>query len=86
MAAFKLVLKFNKNSLCRDGAAFLVVQNHTTDDDGDILLTPEAASPEEFEGYLKMIQADLDKVAKEARKKFAEMRKGGQRPLGLKTI
>jgi hypothetical protein len=48
----------------------VMVQNHVSDADGRVFITPECFSLDELEGYINALQDDLDQLRKRARRAF----------------
>lgn len=72
MKTFLLKLKFNDPDAMRARASsWIIPGDHTRDEDGWPLLTPHCASLGEIEWHIDRMQAELEEIRIEARKKYA---------------
>ena len=86
MKTIFLKLKFvgpDADASSTQGNAWIVPGDHTRDNDGWPLLTPHCADLGELEWHINRMQADLEEIRKEARRKFAAARLVPPAPLNL---
>ncbi len=72
MKPYLLKLKFEKPDVrSTDGSSWITPGDHSLDKDGWPLLTPHCGSLGEIEWHIDRMQAELEEIRKEARKKYA---------------
>jgi hypothetical protein len=50
----------------------IMIQEHTTDGDGRVFITPECVSLDELEGQINALQHDLDQLRVRAKRAFRQ--------------